>query len=78
MKHRNKAVGAARPSNPTFLYTSVCCDAPAEKDPCVRSAEDKQENVFSKSTLGGWTCGRCKRPAKVNRTRNKQTPQVPA
>jgi hypothetical protein len=52
-----------------FLYTSVCCDKPAKKDPCVRSKEDKKENKMSECALGTWRCGQCEKKTKVRRTK---------
>ena len=52
-----------------FNYTSVCCNRPAKKDPCVRSKEDKKENKFSECGLGKWHCSQCEKNCKVRRTK---------
>jgi hypothetical protein len=55
-----------------FMYTSVCCEAPARKAPCERVKEDRKEGKFSESSLGHWHCVKCKQGCKVKRSRNAE------
>lgn len=55
-----------------FVYTSVCCEAPAKKPAVARSPEDKRENKFSECSLGKWHCVKCGRNCKVTRTHLKE------
>ncbi len=64
--HKGKAV---------FVYTSVCCTAPAKKPAVVRSPEDKKAKEYSKCGLGVWRCTNCERVAKVTRSKNKEEVQ---
>lgn len=47
------------------MYKSLCCDAGAKKEPCVRSAADVKQKKFSQSTLGKWHCTGCGKSCKV-------------
>jgi hypothetical protein len=59
---------------PVFLYTSVCCKAPATKEAC-QMPKGKGISGFGSSpegeaTLGSWRCTQCRRPASVTRALN--------
>jgi hypothetical protein len=56
------------PDKPVFLYTSVCCGARAEKQPCVKPKTKKETEVNS---LGSWTCSTCRKSCKCTRQKNK-------
>lgn len=60
-----------QPSNPTFTYTSRCCEAATKKDTCERSVEDRREGKFSESGLGKWRCMACKHKCIVRRSKNE-------
>ena len=60
---------------PVFLYTSVCCQAPATKEPCTMpKGKGVGDYVGAKpegeATLGSFRCSACRRPAKVTRSLN--------
>ena len=72
-KNKNsKVVLAVRVKN-VFIYTSVCCSAPAKKPPVERSASDRAENKFSECTLGKWHCTKCAKNCKVTRNKAKES-----
>ena len=49
---------------PVFLYTSTCCNAMAEKDPCIKTKDNDQ------LPLGTWNCSHCRKKCKVTRSLN--------
>lgn len=72
-KHNKKQVGkvekaAVAVSAPAFLYTSSCCGVAAIKPACLKDRDVRFEE--RKATLGTWLCTRCRRKAKVTRTKN--------
>jgi hypothetical protein len=70
----NKKVKIARIKlRQTFVYTSVCCEAPAKKPPVERSLEDFVSNEYSKCGLGVWRCTKCAKKCKVKRSRVKES-----
>ena len=48
-----------------FVYTSVCCNEPAQKPALVRTEE-------AAGTLGHWRCGKCSKGCKVKRNKAKE------
>ena len=64
---------AVKSSGPVFLYTSVCCSAPAKKKPCV--AVNKKDALTQ--TLGKFRCNACGKRAKVTVSKYK-APEAPA
>lgn len=53
---------------PAFIYTTQCCGIVAQKTPCIKDRDVKFEE--RKATLGTWSCPKCRRKAKVTRTKN--------
>ena len=49
-----------------FVYTSVCCNEPAQKPALVRTEE-------ATGTLGHWRCGKCSKGCKVKRSKAKES-----
>lgn len=58
--------------NSVFIYTSVCCNAPATKEAVIRKEEDRKANKYSEMSLGKWKCSKCGRNAKVTRSKAKE------
>lgn len=56
---------------PVFIYTSNCCNVLATKEPCERTQESREIHEFSRSNLGTWQCGRCRKKCSVTRTKNE-------
>lgn len=56
----------------TFIYTSVCCNKPANKPPVQRKPEDLKENKWSECSLGKWHCSGCGKNCKVKRSKAKE------
>ena len=75
-KKNKKRVVPNKLRSRVFNYTSVCCDAPANKPPVERSAEDRAEGKFSECHLGKWHCSKCGKACKVKRSRIKEDKQV--
>lgn len=71
-KNSNPTSNKSRVKSSAFLYTSTCCNAPANKPPCERSLQDRKEGECSKSPLGTWNCGSCGRKCKVVRQRRPE------
>lgn len=72
-KRKKKAVRrVSAPGVPVFSYTSVCCSMPASKKPCAidGSVEFADRNKLEHS-LGTWNCTKCRKKAKVTRSKNK-------
>ncbi len=72
MKDIKKIARTVNVKDAVYIYTSICCTAPASKPACAvdrghkvgRFLGDKPEG---EATLGGWRCGDCKKPCSVSR-----------
>jgi hypothetical protein len=52
---------------PVFIYTSNCCNANAQKAPCMYVDKKTAET----QGLGTFRCSGCRKVAKVTRSKNK-------
>jgi hypothetical protein len=66
-----------------FRYASLCCNAVAEKPALLMPRGKGIGNFGAKPEnetqgLGGWRCPACRKPCKVQRTKQDENPAVDA